>query len=62
MDRRYLVQVELSKMMSPGKRPQTQTSRRYLINGVNNSTALQMVSRPEEIILSKIICKVSGQA
>ena len=61
MDGSYLVQVELSKMMSPGKQPKTQSSHRYLINGVNNSTALQMDCRPEEIILSKNICKASGE-
>ena len=50
------------KMINPGKRTKTLTSSRYIINVVNNSTALQMTVKLYDIGKSKNICEASGQA
>jgi len=63
LDRRELSRPDgTGRMISPGKRPKTKLSCRFIINDVNNSTALQMVCPPVIAILSKIICKASGLA
>ena len=43
MDKNYLARDKTGRVSNPGKGPKTYKSSRYIINVVNNSTALQIV-------------------